>query len=61
MEIKCDRSGPILESKDMHAIFLKKGKKGKIYESLGKNVKFENILKKGRWLRAIIVPTELLE
>ena len=34
--------GPILESKDMHAIFQKKGKqmlkKGKIFENLGKNV-----------------------
>ena len=32
-------SGPILESKGMHAIFQKKGKKC---------TKFENILKKGR-------------
>ena len=35
-------SGPILESKDMGAIFQKKGKeileKGKIFENLGKNV-----------------------
>ena len=34
-------SGPILESKDMHATFQKKGKKGKkgkIFENLGKNM-----------------------
>ena len=35
-------SGPILESKSMHAIFQKMGKKilkkGKIFEILGKNV-----------------------
>ena len=35
-------SGPFLESKGMHAIFQKKGKKmlkkGKIFENLGKNV-----------------------
>ena len=36
------RAGPILESKDMRAIFQKKGKKrakiGKIFENLDKNV-----------------------
>ena len=35
-------SGPILESKGMHAVFKKKGKKmfkkGKTFENLGKNV-----------------------
>ena len=31
-------AGPILESKDMCAIFQKKDKKGKIFENLGKNV-----------------------
>ena len=31
--------GPILESKGICAIFQEKGKKGKIFESLGKNVK----------------------
>ena len=31
-------SGPILESKGMRAIFQKRGKKGKIFENLGKNV-----------------------
>ena len=35
-------SGPILESKGLHAIFQKKGKKrakkGKIFENLGKTV-----------------------
>ena len=39
--MKCDRSEPILESKDMHATFQKKGKKGKkgkIFENLGKNM-----------------------
>ena len=38
----CLHSGPILESKGMHAIFQKKGKKmlkkGTIFENLGKNV-----------------------
>ena len=39
----CLCAGPILESKGMHAIFPKKGKKG------GKWAKyFENFLKKGR-------------
>ena len=36
------RAGPILESKGVHAIFQKKGKKrakkGKIFQNLGKNV-----------------------
>ena len=37
-------------------------KKGKKIENLGKNIqKFENILKKGRWLRAILARNKLLE
>ena len=53
-------SRSILESKGMHAIFQKKGKKGeKIFENIWKfgqkYTKFENILKKGRWLHAIII------
>ena len=46
--------GPILESKDMHAIFQKKGKKtwknggGKIFENLSKNVQNLKIF----WKRA---------
>ena len=49
----------ILESKGMGAIFQKKSremlKKGKIFENLVKKcTKFENSLKKGRWLHAII-------
>ena len=56
----------ILESKGLRAIFRKKGKKkGKENVKkgqLGQNIwkfgptctKFENILKKGKWLRAII-------
>ena len=32
-------SGPILESKGMHTIFQKNGKKGKIFENLGKMYK----------------------
>ena len=40
----------------------KKGKKRPNIREFGqKYAKFENILKKGRWLRAIIVPIELLE
>ena len=39
---------------------LTKGKKGKIFENLGKNM-FENILKKGWWLHAIITHNKLLE
>ena len=48
----------------MFAIFQEKGKKrgeSKIYENLGKSWKFENILKKGRWLYAIIAHNKLLE
>ena len=49
-------TGPILESKGMHVIFqkkgkkgqknVKKGKKGKIFQNLGKNV--QNIFEKGQ-------------
>ena len=46
----------------MHVIFRKRAKKGKIFENLGKKItKFENILKKGRWLCAIIAHNKLLE
>ena len=43
----------------MRAIFLEKGKKmfkkGQNIEKFGQNcTKFENILKKGKWLRAIL-------
>ena len=55
-------SGPILESKGMRAIFQKKGKKGQnIWKFAQKCTKFENILKKGKWLRAIIARNKLLE
>ena len=51
-------SGPILESKGVRAIFQKKGKKGQnIWKFAQKCTKFENILKKGKWLRAIIART----
>ena len=40
-------SGPILESKGMHVIFQKKGKKGQNIWKFGqKCIKFDNILKK---------------
>ena len=46
----------------MHAIFQKKGKKGKSIQKLEqKGTKFENILKKGSWLRAIIACNKLPE
>ena len=42
-----DIPGPILERKDMHAIFQKKGEKGQNILKFGqKCTKFENILKK---------------
>ena len=60
---KC--SGSILESKDMHAIFLKKTHKGQKGQNIGKFrqkcTKFGNILKKGRWLHVIIAQNKLLE
>ena len=46
----------------MGAIFRKKGKKGQHIWKFGqKYTKFENILKKDRWLRNIITRTKLLE
>ena len=48
-------SGPTVESKDMQAIFQKKGKNGQ------KCTKLENILKKGRWLCEIIARNKLPE
>ena len=55
-------TGPILESKGMGAIFQKKGKKRqKVSKFQQKCIKFENILKKGRWLRAIIARNKLVE
>ena len=54
--------GSILESKDMCMIFLEKGKKGQHIWTFGQRCKkFENILKKGKWLRAIISRNKLLE
>ena len=63
---------PIPESKGMRAIFQKKGKKGqKIFKKSKKRqntwkfsqkcTKFENILKKSRWLRAVIARNILLK
>ena len=59
----------ILESKGMCVIFQKKDKKGQInvkkratyLKMWGKYTKFENVLKKGRWLRAIMAHNKLLE
>ena len=59
------KAGPILESNGMRAIFRKMAKKGKKIDRKGqkrakylkiwaKCTKFENILKKGGWLRTII-------
>ena len=61
--------GPILQRKGMHVIFqkkdkkiLKKGKKGQNIWKFGqKCTKFENILKKGTWLCAIIALNKVLE
>ena len=61
--------GPILKSKVIQASFQKKGKKGQknvkkgqfIWKLGQKCTKFENISKKGRWLRAIIARNKLLE
>ena len=51
-----------LESKGMRAIFQKKGKKGQNIWKFGqKYTKFQSLLKKGRWLRAIITRNKLLE
>ena len=61
-------TGLILESKGMRAIFqkksknVKKGKKGQNIWKFGQKFgKFKNILKKSRWLRAIIARNKLLE
>ena len=59
-------TGPILESKGMDAIFRKRAKKcrnrAKYLKILDKKcTKFENILKKSRWLHAIIPRNKLLE
>ena len=62
-------AGPILESKGICAILqkkgkqmLKKGKKGQnIWKFEQKGTKFENILKKGRWLHAITARNNLPE
>ena len=62
-------TGPFPESKGMHASFQKKDKKGQKNVKKGQNIwkfrqkwaKFENTLKKGRWLCAIIAWNKLLE
>ena len=55
-------AGPILEDKGMCVIFQRKGKKGQnILKFEQKCTKFENILKKGRWLHVIIACNKLLE
>ena len=51
--------GPILESKELGAIFEKKG--WNIWKFGQKCTKFKNILKKGWWLHVIIAHNELLE
>ena len=57
-----DTSGPILESKGMHMIFQKKRQKGQnIWKFRQKYTKFENILKRGKWLHVIITHSNLLE
>ena len=49
-------AGTILESKGMRAIFQKKGKKGQnVWKFEQKCAKYENILKKGRWLRNLSI------
>ena len=60
---------PILESKGMREIFREGANKGKKNVKKGETIwkfgqkctKFENILKNGRWLRAIIARSKLLE
>ena len=58
-------AGSILESKGMAASFQKKAKicwKGQnVWKFVQKCTKFENILKKSRWLHAIIARNKLLE
>ena len=59
----------MLESKVMRAIFQKKGKKMLKKGTKGQNIwkfgqkciKFENMLKKGRWFCVIIARNKLLE
>ena len=59
--------GSILESKVMPVIFQKKGnvkmvqKRANNWKFGQKSTKYENILKKGRWLRAIIAHNKLLQ
>ena len=58
--------GPILENKGMGGTFSEKGQgnveKGQNTWKFGqKCTKFENILKKRRWLRAIIAHNKLLK
>ena len=54
--------GPIIESKGIHEIFQKKGKKGQNIWKFGQNcTKHENIMKKGRWFHVIISCNKLLE
>ena len=43
LTFKYNSSGPILESKGMRVIFQKKGKKGQICETLGRNVQKSKI------------------
>ena len=53
-------SRPILESKSMHAIFQKTGKKGQnIWKFVQKCTKFENILKKGYLIWYLIEKSEV--
>ena len=57
-------AGYTLETKGM--VFQKKGKKilkqGKVFENLGKKcTKFEDVLEKARWLRALIEHDKLVE
>ena len=55
------KAGSILESKDMHAIFQKKGKKGQNILKFGqKCTKFWNPLRKSKWLCVIIACNKLL-
>ena len=74
LNLFCNLTGLILESKGMGAIFqkkrrkktpqkmLKKNKKGwNVWNFAQKCTKFKNILKKRRWLRAIIARNKLLE
>ena len=63
------KAGPILEIESMRAIFQKKGKKMFKKDKKGQNIwkfaqkwtKFQNVLKKARWLHAINSRNKLLE